>query len=159
STVDRPYRYVSISPSAQAPLGVFDLPPWVRANPPSQPRPQHQANGQAHGGYCSVAPPGQSDSHVEHMAVAWLKKRAAAISGKDGHTKTLLTAGTLGRGFLLDRYTCRYLLMTHWNRMCQPPWSREELEHKLDEVENHWNDTRPDGWMLREKPPGLGFGG
>ena len=66
-------------------------------------------------------------------AARYVDKMPAAVSGSGGHVALWRAALTCVRGFELPREVSLEILM-HYNRRCDPPWSRRELEHKLDQA-------------------------
>ena len=83
-------------------------------------------------------------------AAAWLRRIPGAVSGQNGHGRTLFVAVILVRGFLLQREDA-WQLLSEWNSSCcDPPWAEHELEHKLDEAEKILC-READGWMLRQR--------
>jgi hypothetical protein len=87
-----------------------------------------------------VAPPmpdsldnlGQSIDRVRR-ALSYVKHIEPAVSGQGGHTQTLVTAIRVCRGFALSE-TEGYLVMSEWNKTCQPPWSEKDLRRKVREA-------------------------
>ncbi len=65
-------------------------------------------------------------------AIAYVEKCPPAISGSNGSTQTFTVANALVRKFALDRDAALFVLEQHYNPMCQPPWSRRDLQHKVD---------------------------
>jgi hypothetical protein len=76
----------------------------------------------------------------------YIAKMPLAISGSGGHVATLKAANILVLGFNLSIEKARPYL-TEYSQNCQPPWSRRELEHKLEEADaNKQGLVR--GWLL-----------
>ena len=61
----------------------------------------------------------------------YVAKLPAAIAGQVGHNAAFRTACVLVKGFGLSIEDARPILQ-EWNQTCQPPWSDQELEHKLE---------------------------
>lgn len=70
------------------------------------------------------------DGDVIARARSYLQTIPAAQSGQRGHDRTYYAAGRLVRGFGLDDCAA-FDLLREWNQTCQPPWSDEELWHKI----------------------------
>jgi P4 family phage/plasmid primase-like protien len=70
-----------------------------------------------------------------------------AVSGNGGSSKTYEVACHLVRGFSLPHSAAMDLLL-EYNERCQPPWSEQELEHKLSQAEQK-ADGEP-GYLLYE---------
>lgn len=87
-------------------------------------------------------------------ASAWLAQVDPAVSGSGGHNKTFYAACRLITGFDLDVDTAFHLLKDEYNPRCQPPWSDEELAHKVVDAEKQRGQN--DGFMLVDRE---GFGG
>jgi hypothetical protein len=73
-----------------------------------------------------------------------------AVSGSHGHDTTFQVALALIRGFdLSPDYALPYL--QRYNQRCQPPWTDEELRHKLESADAWQPKTlalRPRGYLL-----------
>lgn len=85
----------------------------------------------------------------EQMERARAYARAAdpAISGDGGHSTTLRIANAIAVGFdLCDEDALDILL--EWNRTCQPPWPRKDLERKIHQARKTTTDAP--GYLLRE---------
>ena len=82
----------------------------------------------------------RAELYLEHMP--------PAVSGEGGHNQTFRVACTLVRDFALDLDEARVLLEAY-NDRCDPPWSSEELEHKLEDA-NRFSGQR--GSKLIELP-------
>jgi hypothetical protein len=68
---------------------------------------------------------------AKDRARRYMQKMPPAISGQSGHNATFRVACVLVLGFGLDR-TDAFDLLTEYNDGCQPPWSQQELLHKVD---------------------------
>ena len=66
-------------------------------------------------------------------ARAYVLKIPGAVSGKGGHNTTFRVACTLIQkfGLSIDQAIGPFL---EWNKSCQPPWSKAELVHKLQDA-------------------------
>jgi hypothetical protein len=67
-------------------------------------------------------------------AKAYLAKCDPAISGQGGHAQTILVANRIVKGFAIDPGTSLQVLIDDYNHRCQPPWSIQELEHKIQDA-------------------------
>ena len=89
---------------------------------------------------------------VEARAIAYLATIPSAVSGQGGHDKTFYAAIKIGPGFDLPAEVALRLLLVHYNPRCTPPWSEEELRHK---VEDAYKVEPARGWLLdgqRDRP-------
>lgn len=67
-------------------------------------------------------------------AKAWLSLQPPAISGENGHKRTMRTVSIAVRqNWLTDASMVREAV-EGWNKRCQPPWEDRELDHKIDEA-------------------------
>ena len=89
------------------------------------------------------------DDQLERRAVAYLESMPPAISGQGGHNTTYAAATALVHGFLIGPDRALQLLLDHFNARCEPPWSDQELQHKIDDAANKPHD-RPPGWLRDE---------
>lgn len=83
-------------------------------------------------------------------ARAWLACVEGAVSESGGHNKTFYAACRLVQGFCLDIDTAYQLMQEDYNPRCQPPWSDEELAHKIVDAEKASVQNR--GYMLVDRP-------
>ena len=60
----------------------------------------------------------------------YLARLPVAVSGQGGHKATFRAACALVQGFALAE-TDALSLLQEWNSSCQPPWSENDLRHKL----------------------------
>jgi hypothetical protein len=74
----------------------------------------------------------ENDVFVETIVRArkWLEKAEPAISGKHGHDIAYKVIERVVRGFDLNDDEALTAL-EEWNHRCQPPWSENELRHKV----------------------------
>ncbi len=70
---------------------------------------------------------------VMDRARRYLERIPPAVSGRGGHRQTFLAASALVRDFGLADAEA-YLLLSEWNRHCEPPWSERDLRRKLREA-------------------------
>lgn len=78
--------------------------------------------------------PSQSDrTQIIERARRYLSKIPGAVSGQDGHNQTFVAALKVILGFDLSREES-WNIISEWNQTCDPPWSDEELWHKIDDV-------------------------
>lgn len=83
-------------------------------------------------------------------AAAWIEKADPSISGQGGHNQAFYVACRLVCGFNLDIDAAYHLMKNAWNDGCQPPWSDEELAHKVVDAEKQRGQN--DGFMLVDRP-------
>lgn len=95
----------------------------------------------------SQAGPVTYDKRLER-ATKWLVHVDPAVSGSGGHNKTFYAACRLVCGFLLEPEDAFQLLKTDYNPRCQPPWTVEELAHKVTEAEKQRGQN--DGFMYAD---------
>jgi hypothetical protein len=69
----------------------------------------------------------------EKRVRAYLSRVSPAIAGARGHPTTFRLANALVHGFGLCRDDALKFL-SDYNKRCDPPWSRKELEHKVDDA-------------------------
>lgn len=72
--------------------------------------------------------------HPIDQARNYLAKADPAIAGAGGHNATYHVAAALIEGFNLSIADAR-ILLTEYSQRCQPPWSEQEIEHKLADAE------------------------
>ncbi|MCA8985825.1 MAG: bifunctional DNA primase/polymerase [Planctomycetaceae bacterium] len=96
----------------------------------------------------------QSSSDIESRALAYLDKLPPAISGNGGHAATYTAATVLVHGFEIDPERALALLLDHYNLRCEPPWTEQELRHKVTSAATKPHD-QPRGWLLNQErePP------
>ena len=82
---------------------------------------------------------------VLSRAQAYVATMPIAVAGQHGHTATFKVAVSLVIGFGLSEDEALPLLEEYSDR-CQPPWSRKELEHKLQSAEKV-QTTKPRGYL------------
>lgn len=72
----------------------------------------------------------------------------AAVSGRGGHDRTWLLALRGVRHYALPAPVVLSILLSEFNPRCQPPWSEEELRHKVEGAET------ADAPIATAMPPG-----
>jgi hypothetical protein len=95
----------------------------------------------------------RSDSTYDQKlkrAKAWLAEVDPAVEGHGGHNKTFYAACRLACGFLLEGEDVFGLLRDDYNPRCQPPWTLEELAHKVTDAMDQRGQN--DGYMLVDRP-------
>lgn len=145
NTKERPHRRAQIL-SQPGQLELVSLEQLQRlASEAPQKAPHHVANGNG-----DAARPFIPDEAVR-LSRSYLEKIPPAISGQRGHDVTFHAAGVLVQGFGLSQDQA-FPLLAEWNRMCQPPWSEQELRHKLDDAAKQ---PGPRGELLKglNQPP------
>jgi hypothetical protein len=78
-------------------------------------------------------------------ACHYLRKCDPAISGQGGHNQTFKIACKLIKGFGLHVETTLQLLLTEYNPRCVPPWSEQDLRHKVEDAAKQEGEV---GFML-----------
>jgi hypothetical protein len=97
--------------------------------PPASPAPIPASNGTASkSSRTAVGVPSALD-----RARAYLAKVDPAVSGDGGHDQAFKAACKMVE-FGLDRETAFALLWNEFNPRCLPPWTEEELRHKVDDA-------------------------
>lgn len=86
---------------------------------------------------------------IVDSAKAYLSAMPPAISGQGGHPATFRAAVAMVRGFGLSRKQAVDVLKQEFNPRCMPPWSDDELRHKVEDA--FANSTKPWGY-LRNRP-------
>jgi hypothetical protein len=105
----------------------------------------------------SAEPECEGDT-VQERARAYLERMRPAIAGEHGHDRTFHAACVLTHGFALTVEEALPLLQIY-NLKCQPPWTNEELLHKLEDAAKK---EGPRGYLLgsprtTETPSPSGF--
>jgi hypothetical protein len=78
----------------------------------------------------------------------YLSKCPPAVSGQNGHTTTFTVACNIINGFGLDE-SQGYEYLSLYNARCQPPWSENELRHKVQQALTAQH-SRPRGHLISE---------
>lgn len=102
-----------------------------------------------------VAPPTTGDGSIAYRrAAAYMRTVPPAISGSGGHSHTFVVAQRL-LGFTLVGLSdgAARGLLDEWNRTCQPPWSKKELDHKWREARERGQLVAPPEDRPRHSPP------
>lgn len=81
----------------------------------------------------NVTPEGAERGDVTEQARWRLSQLPPAVSGDGGHNRTFHAACVLVLGFGLSVDEALPLL-SEWNERCNPPWTEEELLHKLQDA-------------------------
>ena len=90
-------------------------------------------------------------AEVIDRARAYLAKVPGAISGQGGHNATFAIACKLVQGFGLG-FEDALALMGEHNEKCEPPWTAEELQHKVSDALEA-PTTREPAYLLSTLPP------
>lgn len=75
----------------------------------------------------------QDQNFMEYRAWKWLEKVPGAVSGQRGHDATFRVACKLTQYFQLN-YDQALRLLAIWNGTCEPPWTEQELIHKVEDA-------------------------
>jgi len=86
---------------------------------------------------------------IEDRAARYLDKVPPAVSGSGGHNATFHAACVLVAGFNLSP-DAAFPVLAAWNAKCEPPWTDEELWHKLNDADG-LEDER--GLLLNNPAP------
>lgn len=86
--------------------------------------------------------------HRRTRARHYMYSMPYAVSGEGGSVATLKAAIVCVRGFCLPPNEAFDLLKLEYNLYCDPPWSDEELWHKVESAEH--NVDVPWGYLLRK---------
>lgn len=94
---------------------------------------------------------------LQERARAYLEQLPPAISGEHGHNRTFHAACVLTHGFGLSVDEALPILQLY-NLRCQPPWTNDELFHKLQDAHKK---EGPRGYLLgtTASSPSLGSSG
>lgn len=96
-----------------------------------------------------VSPGTDTPEAVLSRARKYLERVPPAVSGQGGHNATFKAACILILGFQLTKNE-GFLVLKDWNQYCQPPWTDQELWHKIRDADKQPGQR---GW-LRNTPPG-----
>jgi hypothetical protein len=91
-------------------------------------------------------------SSVYKRARAYLAAMPAGVSGNGGHDATFKAAVALVHGFALEKSKA-WPLLVEFNTRCDPPWSNQQLLHKLESVGKLERYPHPYGHLLDEGRP------
>jgi KaiC/GvpD/RAD55 family RecA-like ATPase len=92
------------------------------------------------------------DSPVIERASKYVEKMEPAISGSRGHDACFKAACVLVLGFCLSPDEAYSVLANEYNFRCSPPWSENELRHKIDSAakqpgqRGYLRDADPGDW-------------
>ena len=75
----------------------------------------------------------------------------AAISGEEGHSTAFSVACRLVHGFRLEPSYALRLMKEVYNPRCEPPWTEEELRHKINGAAQAKEHRNPAGYMVTSK--------
>ncbi len=79
-------------------------------------------------------------------ARAYVAKMPPAIAGQHGHDATFKVALALVHGFGLSEEDAMPIMEEYSNK-CTPPWTRKELEHKLNSAAQQARSGKPRGHL------------
>ena len=63
--------------------------------------------------------------------IDYIKEQPLAISGQGGHNITIRVVTDLRVGFNLHDELVEWLMLNVYNPLCLPPWSEQEINHKI----------------------------
>lgn len=87
-----------------------------------------------------------ASAEARDLAMRYLARAAPAVEGMDGSRQAWIVCMALVRGYLLPPEEALQML-AGWNARCSPPWSEEELRHKL---EGAMEARKPPGYLLHQ---------
>jgi hypothetical protein len=93
----------------------------------------------------------RSDDAVVERARKYLARIPGAVSGSGGHNATFHVACVLVKGFALAQNQA-FDVISEWNASCDPPWTENELQHKLNDAAKalgeigYLRDAKPERW-------------
>lgn len=90
---------------------------------------------------------------AQERARRYLAKLPPAIEGQHGSDKAYHATCVLLHDFGLDEASTLDLLVADYNPRCIPPWSRDELEHKVRCAAADASLRGPRGHKLADRPP------
>lgn len=91
-----------------------------------------------------------ADAEELWRADRYVKAMPPSVSGHGGHARLYAAATALVHGFEVDPELALQVLIHDFNPRCEPPWSVQELRHKVDDAATKPHD-RPRGWLLHAK--------
>jgi hypothetical protein len=95
-----------------------------------------------------IEPREHDQARVIERAIKYVNAMPPAVSGAGGHNAAFAAACTLTHGFELGYDDALYILEEHYNHRCDPPWSRRELMHKVDQSLKMSNHSKPRGHLV-----------
>jgi hypothetical protein len=96
-------------------------------------------------------PERSSKPSVIERARRYIDRIPGAVSGEGGHNQTFKVACVLIHGFNMGRVES-FVLLSEWNKRCQPPWTEKELRHKIESADKQTGDR---GYLLKGKESDL----
>ena len=121
--------------------------PQAQADTVVETVPPPEANGhQKKAGGRKLKATNAPQADVEARAKAYLDKLPGGIQGQKGSNPTYWAARVAVYGFDLGVERGLQLLLSEYNRKCQPPWSESELRHKCEDADKQPFD-RVRGWL------------
>ena len=113
-------RFVTYDPDLLVKDGVV---PYEETQHPIEPQPVS----------CPVVPPirPMNATEIEYRIVPYINAMPAAIQGQNGSAAALNVCNKLYE-FGLDVETAKQVFSAYYNPRCVPPWSDQEIDHKLE---------------------------
>lgn len=97
------------------------------------------------------------EKYAKNRALEWLRYAPTALEGSGGDRTTFIVAAKL-KDFGVTKDVCFQLMSGHWNDFCQPPWSPEELQSKIEHAykygQNEPGDLAPEKSFEKIKDEG-----
>jgi hypothetical protein len=139
-------RYEWVDGHCPATCELIDMPPELIAVtcPPEPPAPPPRPT-------TPRPAPGSGGWTVEQRAIAYMAKAPPAVSGRHGHDDCFWVVRAVVYGFDLGPEVGFALIKEHYSPRCLPPWSEQELRHKVDDADR-LPFGKPRGWLLEQKP-------
>lgn len=89
----------------------------------------------------------------EARVLSYLSRCQPSISGKRGHDHAFRVACAVVKGFDCSEHEAtRYL--SDWNSRCEPPWTDDELSHKVESAMNAPHMLGAPGYLLEKENTG-----
>lgn len=92
-----------------------------------------------------------SPSEAVRRCTAYVDKMESSIQGKEGSMDMFAVVCRAYWDFGLDGHELRQVIDKYNQRAC-PPWTDNEIEHKVKDVRETCNKDKPRGWLLGESP-------
>lgn len=93
-----------------------------------------------------------SDPLVLKRASAYLARMPHSVDGQRGHDRAYAAATAMVHGFGLEPAIALDLLVSEFNRRCEPPWTEKELAHKVGDAATKPHGL-PFGWLRSAQKP------
>lgn len=98
----------------------------------------------------TLGPLGSHDG-IQRRAAKYIAKMSPSVAGQNGHDRCFDAACVLVLGFNLSADTAYEILRDEFNPRCDPPWSEQELRHKVEQAEAKTGDR---GYLIDKRKAG-----